>query len=97
MVGVCAGAELLAEAGLLDGRHATSHWLALYGLTRNYPDVKWQRDIRYVDDGNIITTAGVLSGIDGALRILERDTDESVAAGPPTRWAGRLPPGRAQP
>ena len=79
VVTVCAGAELLAESGLLDGRNATSNWLALYGLTRNYPDVKWQRDIRYVDDGNIITTAAVLSGIDGALRILERYADESVA------------------
>ena len=79
VLGVCTGTELLAEAGLLDGRPATSHWLGLYGLTRDYPDVKWERDTRYVDDGNIITTAGVLSGIDGALRILEREADESVA------------------
>jgi transcriptional regulator GlxA family with amidase domain len=79
VLGVCTGTELLAEAGLLDERPATSHWLGLYGLTRNYPDVKWERDARYVDDGTIITTAGVLSGIDGALRILEREADESVA------------------
>ena len=79
VLGVCTGVELLAEAGLIDGRPATSHWLGLYGLTRDYPGVKWERDTRYVDDGNIITTAGVLSGIDGALRILERETDESVA------------------
>ena len=79
VVGVCTGTELLAEAELLDGRPATSHWLGLYGLTRSYPDVKWERDTRYVDDGNIITTAGVLSGIDGALRILERQAGESVA------------------
>ncbi len=81
VLGVCTGTELLAEAGLIDGRPATSHWLGLYGLTRDYPDVKWERDSRYVDDGNIITTAGVLSGIDGALRILERETDASVAQG----------------
>ena len=79
VLGVCTGTELLAGAGLLDGRPATSHWLGLYGLTRDYPNVKWERDSRYVDDGNIITTAGVLSGIDGALRILEREAGESVA------------------
>ena len=79
VVGVCTGVELLAKAGLLDGRPATSNWLALYGLTRNYPDVSWERDTRYIDDGNVITTAAVLSGIDGALRILERFADESVA------------------
>ncbi len=79
VVGICTGTELLAEAGLLDGRPATSHWLGLYGLTRSYPEVKWERDTRYVDDGDIITTAGVLSGIDGALRVLERHADESVA------------------
>ena len=79
LMGVCVGTELLAHEGLLDGRPATSHWLGLYGLTRDYPVVKWQRDVRYVDDGNIITTAGVLSGIDGALRLVERYADEGVA------------------
>ncbi len=79
LMGVCVGTELLAHEGLLDGRPATSHWLGLYGLTREYPEVPWQRDVRYVDDGNIITTAGVLSGIDGALRLVERYADEGVA------------------
>ncbi len=81
VVGVCVGAELLAGAGLLDGRPATSHWLAmgLGGMEKRYPDVRWQHGVRYVDDGDVVTTAGVLSGVDGALRILERHTDESVA------------------
>lgn len=106
VVGVCTGVELLAEAGLLDGRPATSHWLGLYGLTRNYPDVKWERDARYVDDGSVITTAGVLSGVDGALRILERYAGEPVArqAATAVGWTGyqagsaaRVPGSRIRP
>jgi transcriptional regulator GlxA family with amidase domain len=67
LVSVCTGAEVLAVAGLLDGRPATSHWLGLIGLRRDYPAVRWTDGVRYVDDGDVITTAGVLSGIDGAL------------------------------
>ena len=80
LVGVCVGAEVLAEAGLLDGRPATSHWLRLIGLRRSYPAVRWQDGIRYVDDGDVITTAGVLSGIDGALRVVERMVGAAAAA-----------------
>jgi transcriptional regulator GlxA family with amidase domain len=72
LVSVCTGAEVLAAAGLLDGRPATSHWLGLLGLRRDYPAVRWQDGVRYVDDGDVITTAGVLSGVDGALRVIER-------------------------
>jgi putative intracellular protease/amidase len=72
LVGVCVGGEVLAKAGLLDGRPATSHWLRLIGLRRSYPAVLWRDGVRYVDDGDVITTAGVLSGIDGALRVVER-------------------------
>jgi putative intracellular protease/amidase len=72
LVGVCVGSEVLAKAGLLDGRPATSHWLRLIGLRRNYPAVGWTDGVRYVEDGDLITTAGVLSGIDGALRVVER-------------------------
>ncbi|HEY9410124.1 MAG TPA: DJ-1/PfpI family protein [Jiangellaceae bacterium] len=81
VVGVCVGAELLAGAGLLDGREATSHWLALGmgGIESRYPDVEWTRGVRYVDDGEIITTAGMLSGVDGALRVLERYAGEGAA------------------
>jgi len=80
LVGVCVGAEVLAEAGLLDGRPATSHWLGLIGLRRNYPQVGWQEGVRYVDDGDLITTAGVLSGVDGALRVVERMVGPAAAA-----------------
>jgi len=80
LVGVCVGAQVLAEAGLLDGRPATSHWLGLIGLRRNYPQVGWTDGVRYVDDGDLITTAGVLSGVDGALRVIERLVGPAAAA-----------------
>ncbi|MFI6291172.1 DJ-1/PfpI family protein [Nonomuraea sp. NPDC050790] len=71
-VSVCAGARTLAAAGLLDGRPATSHWWRLPELRADYATVGWVSGRRYVDDGEVITTAGVLSGIDGGLRVLER-------------------------
>jgi transcriptional regulator GlxA family with amidase domain len=80
LVSVCTGAEVLAAAGLLDGRPATSHWLGLIGLRRDYPAVRWQDGVRYVDDGDVITTAGVLSGVDGALRVVERLVGPAAAA-----------------
>jgi putative intracellular protease/amidase len=63
LVSVCVGAEVFASAGLLDGRPATSHWLKLIDLRRKYPAVQWQDGVRYVDDGDVITAAGVLSGV----------------------------------
>ena len=80
LVGVCVGAQVLAEAGLLEGRPATSHWLGLIGHRRNYPAVRWTDGVRYVDDGDLITTAGVLSGVDGALRVIERMVGPAAAA-----------------
>jgi len=80
LASVCTGAEVLAAAGVLDGRPATSHWLGLIGLRRNYPAVRWTDGVRYVDDGDVITTAGVLSGVDGALRVVERLVGPAAAA-----------------
>jgi putative intracellular protease/amidase len=80
LVGVCVGAQVLAKAGLLDGRPATSHWLGLIGLRRDYPAVRWTEGVRYVDDGDVLTTAGVLSGVDGALRVVERLVGRDAAA-----------------
>ena len=79
LVSVCVGAQVLAEAGLLDSRPATSHWLGLIGLRRDYPQLDWQDGVRYIDDGDLITTAGVLSGVDGALRVVERMVGRDAA------------------
>jgi putative intracellular protease/amidase len=89
---------VLAEAGLLDGRPATSHWLGLIGLRRNHPAVRWTDGVRYVDDGEVITTAGVLSGVDGALRVVERMVGRAAAAraARAVAWPA-YSPGRAAP
>ena len=96
LMSVCVGAEVLASAGLLDGRPATSHWLGLIGLRRNYPEVQWQDGVRFVDDADLITTAGVLSGVDGALRVVERmvGPDAAGRAARAVRWPDYAP-GRA--
>ncbi|MET0235045.1 MAG: DJ-1/PfpI family protein [Kibdelosporangium sp.] len=79
VVSVCNGARTLAASGLLDGRTATSHWLRLSGLAKDFDKVNWVKGQRYVDEGNVITAAGVLSGVDGALRVLERLVDGDTA------------------
>ncbi|MFI7125792.1 DJ-1/PfpI family protein [Nonomuraea sp. NPDC050153] len=97
-VSVCAGARALAASGLLDGRPATSHWLRLSGLREDFGDVRWTSGTRYVDDGNVITTAGVLSGMDGALRIIERLLDPATAreAAQRVHWRHYVPGAAAQ-
>ncbi len=70
VLGVCAGARLLAASGVLDGHRATSHWSRLGALRGSRPQVHWADGVRYVQDGRITTTAGVSSGIPGALRVL---------------------------
>lgn len=69
---VCTGAFLLAKAGLLDGREATTHWAAIDRLRQAAPKVKVIEHRRFVDQGRILTSAGVSAGIDGALRVVER-------------------------
>ena len=72
VLGVCAGAAMVAATGLLDGRSATTHWGDIARIERNYPAVRWVRGQRYVDDGQVISTAGILSGMDGALHVIDR-------------------------
>lgn len=93
LLGVCVGTELIADIGLLDGRPATSHWFGLTPLTHDFKKVEWIRGPRYVDDGDLITTAGVLSGIDGALRVIERYAGEATArqAADAVRWPSYSP------
>jgi len=66
---VCTGAFLLASLGLLDGHKATTHWSSFDWMRENHPSVDMQEDVRFVDEGRIITSAGVSAGIDMALYI----------------------------
>jgi transcriptional regulator GlxA family with amidase domain len=71
IVSVCEGARVLANAGLLDGKRATTHWHALEGLEKAYPQTTWVRDRRYVQDGAIISTTGVSASIPVSLALVE--------------------------
>ncbi|MGW2570647.1 GlxA family transcriptional regulator [Streptomyces sp. NPDC001537] len=79
LVSVCTGAILLAEAGLLDGRRATTHWAYCDKLARDHPSVEVDPDPIYVRDGHVFTSAGVTSGIDLALALVEEDLGREVA------------------
>ncbi len=72
MTSVCTGSLVYAAAGLLSGRPATTHWSALNLLTEIDPSIDVRRDDRFVDDGDIITSAGVSAGIDMALHLVAR-------------------------
>ncbi|TMR96888.1 GlxA family transcriptional regulator [Nonomuraea basaltis] len=76
---VCNGAFLLAEAGLLDHRRATTHWLAAGELQSRYACVEVDADPLYIEDGNVWTSAGVLSGVDLALALVARDHGHALA------------------
>ncbi|MFI7407832.1 GlxA family transcriptional regulator [Streptomyces sp. NPDC049627] len=79
LVSVCTGAILLAAAGLLDGRRATTHWAYCDKLARDHPAVEVDPDPIYVRDGQVATSAGVTSGIDLALALVEEDLGRDVA------------------
>lgn len=77
---VCSGAFLLAAAGLLDGRRATTHWAECDDLQRDYPSVSVDPDAIYVQDGDVWTSAGVTAGIDLALALVADDYGRKAAA-----------------
>jgi transcriptional regulator GlxA family with amidase domain len=76
---VCVGAFVLAEAGLLDGRHATTHWLHARELQRQFPKVKMDEDRIFINDGPIWTSAGMSAGIDLGLALIENDLGPELA------------------
>jgi len=79
LASVCTGALLLAEAGLLDGRRATTHWAYCETLARRYPQVTVDPDPIFVREGRLYTSAGVTAGIDLALALVEEDHGRAVA------------------
>jgi putative intracellular protease/amidase len=85
ILSVCNGAEVLASAGLLDGRTATAHWSRLGADAKKYPAVHWVAGKRFVQDGSVTSTAGVTSGIPGALRVMA-----DLAGGDEATRVGRL-------
>src|SRR5215475_14814310 len=77
--GVCVGSFLLAEAGLLNDRRATTHWKFCRELAKRYPKVRVESDPIWVKDGNIYTSAGISAGIDLALAWVEEDCGGAIA------------------
>src|SRR5690606_36111676 len=79
MVSICTGAFVLAAAGLLDGRPATTHWRHAQAFQALFPQVKLDPDVLYVDDGDVLTSAGNAAGIDLLLHVVRRDHGPTVA------------------
>lgn len=77
---ICSGAFTLAEAGLLDGKRATTHWLAADLFRATYPAVVLDADVLYVDEGQVLTSAGASAGLDLCLHMVARDYGAAVAA-----------------
>ena len=75
----CVGAEVLAASGLIDGRPVTTHWSDIDGLEHAYPAVEWQRGLRYVDEGDLVTTGGITAGVDATLHFLATRNGQAVA------------------
>ncbi|MFF2139708.1 GlxA family transcriptional regulator [Streptomyces sp. NPDC058193] len=79
MVSICTGGYVLAAAGLLDGRPATTHWSSADHFQRLFPKVRVDPDVLFIDDGDVLTSAGVAAGIDLCLHIVRRDHGTAVA------------------
>ncbi|MEV4684543.1 GlxA family transcriptional regulator [Streptomyces kurssanovii] len=79
MVSICTGGYVLAAAGYLDGRPATTHWSAAEHFQRMFPSVKVDADVLFIDDGDVLTSAGVAAGLDLCLHIVRRDHGAAVA------------------
>ncbi len=86
VLSVCSGAFLLAEAGLLDGRRCTTHWRHAAEFTSRFPAADLDPDVLFVDDGNIITSAGTAAAIDACLHLVRRE----LGAGPANAIARRM-------
>lgn len=79
MASVCTGAFLLAKAGLLSGKKATTHWASLDRMEKEFPEVIVQKGVKFVDEGNIVTSAGISAGINMSFYIIKRVVDADVA------------------
>ena len=76
---ICSGVFVLAAAGLLEGKRATTHWRHIPDLKRLYPNIQVEKDVLYVDEGSLITSAGSAAGLDACLHLVRRDFGSKVA------------------
>ncbi|MFD4412285.1 GlxA family transcriptional regulator [Streptomyces sp. NPDC058467] len=79
LVSICTGGYVLAAAGYLDGRPATTHWMHADHFQRLFPKIRVDADVLFVDDGDVLTSAGVAAGIDLCLHLVRRDHGAAVA------------------
>ena len=79
ILSVCSGAFVLAAAGLLDGRRATTHWMHADALAARYPEIDVDPDVLYVDEGDVMTSAGTAAGIDLCLHVVRLDFGAEIA------------------
>lgn len=96
IVGLCLGAYVLAEAGLLDGHAATTHWAYAEDFAKRYPKVRVDADVLYLEDGRLLTSAGTAAAIDCCLHLLRQQLGAKIANGvarrlvvPPHRQGGQ--------
>jgi transcriptional regulator GlxA family with amidase domain len=89
IIGVCEGARVLANAGLLNGRRAVTHWASLRDMAKSHPTTTWVRDLRYVQDGSVITTAGVTASIPMSLALVEAIGGRAAAEATARRFGAR--------
>src|SRR4029450_4109140 len=98
VVSLCSGVFVLAAAGLLDGKRATTHWRYAERLAARFPRVRVEADVLYLDEGQVLTSAGSAAGIDLCLHIVRRDYGAEIAnqvakrlVVPPHREGGQSP------
>jgi transcriptional regulator GlxA family with amidase domain len=93
LTSVCTGAMLLGQAGLLDGRRATTHWRSLPWMRESFPAVTVEETEHVVEDGHVLTSAGISAGIDMALRLVARYHGDEVARNTARHMEYRYLPG----
>jgi transcriptional regulator GlxA family with amidase domain len=96
LASVCTGALLLGQAGLLDGRRATTHWRSLQTLRESFPLVSVEEQLHVVEDGNLFTSAGIAAGLDLALKVVARYYGEALARATARQMEYRYPEDNAR-